>query len=353
MPVLCTSCGIEIPTMDFMTCSKCPGVYDLCCLQISPKAFRGFTQNFKDEWMCPTCKSALPKGDNSNTPVRGKIVNVATRNENVNVNLNRGSKRTQSPDTDLSSLVEEIKEMRLELHELRVQYQEITISKQDLLGLKEELRTMSDSVSKKLVEYDVLVRNKDSKISALEATVAQLHQTVNDQNQRELRNVVEIVGITEMPGENLYHLVMRTAEKIGVKLADTDIESVSRVGSRRSGTDSNSAPSNMPRPIIAKLLRRASREELLKAAKSRRELTTEGITPGNPTRVYLNERLTKENRSLFKLARIRIRQHNFRYCWVREGAIYVKKEEGRPAIRINYVSDLDKKIGPDVGVVPQ
>ncbi|KAI5651332.1 hypothetical protein NE865_00576 [Phthorimaea operculella] len=50
---------------------KCRENYDLTCANVSERRFHStLTGEHRMNWICPLCRSEVPKGDNSNTPVR-------------------------------------------------------------------------------------------------------------------------------------------------------------------------------------------------------------------------------------------------------------------------------------------
>lgn len=54
----------------YLNCAKCKQTYDLLCANVTMNAYATLTAEFKKAWMCVECRSKLPKGDNSLTPVR-------------------------------------------------------------------------------------------------------------------------------------------------------------------------------------------------------------------------------------------------------------------------------------------
>lgn len=105
-----------------MQCSRieCKKTYDLKCLSISTDVFETYTKHYKNEWICPECVCLVPKGDNSNTPVRD--LNRTFEGETF-VNMNRGSggskRRAQCARQDAEDaeddMVVEIRAMRSEI----------------------------------------------------------------------------------------------------------------------------------------------------------------------------------------------------------------------------------------------
>lgn len=59
-----------------------------------------------------------------------------------------------------------------------------------------------------------------------------LKEYLSKQAQNALANEVEIMGIPENCNENLQHVVLVTAAKIGIELKETDIDWVRRAGKK-------------------------------------------------------------------------------------------------------------------------
>lgn len=345
----CSGCGNPIMDRCYMECSRCKNSFDLLCINIPKDSFDRFSQSYKDVWLCPSCVCALPKGDNTSTPVRNPKSSSNLNDKYIcsNVNQTRGSrsqgakaknaKYDSPPNPDLGTLMSELHLLRLELAEVKEQNHEI----------KNQMSNLSDNLNKTVQEHSNKIRNAEREIVTLKASVGLLQQQLASRDQENLRNDLEIIGIAEQKSENLQQIVLDASQKLGIPLLESDINDVFRVGPKGSKVRKSSAE-ELPRPIVAQLLRRRKAEELLKAAKNRRSLTSVDIVDGQPTPLYINERLTKDNRQLFRQARSRTKEYKFRYCWVRGGSIFVRKADGKPAILIFSPIDLDEKIGPSV-----
>ncbi|KOB74271.1 Uncharacterized protein OBRU01_04557 [Operophtera brumata] len=197
---------------------------------------------------------------------------------------------------------------------------------------------------KDLEKRDVVVEN-------LQVTVLQLKNELKAQAQVNLRNEIEIVGIPENSSEHLHHTVLVAAKKMGVELEDRDLDWVSRVGPRRPPVTVTLPEdgARMPRPVVVRLLRRSKRDQFLKATKSRRNTSSADLeVAGVSQKVFFNERLTKENRVLFRDARSRAKQHGYAFCWCSQGAIFVRQREGKAAMPIPSHNDLDRLLPPSL-----
>ncbi|KAL4721386.1 hypothetical protein ACJJTC_014810 [Scirpophaga incertulas] len=304
-----------------MECKKCAKSYDLMCINIPKEKFKTFTHTGPSS-------TAASKDDVSG-----------------NINITRGGKpgvkpkttrEDPMPNTELGTLIVELRQLRHEVTEVKKQNNEI----------KNQMSLISENLSHNLHEYSKKLQNAEEEIVALKSTLGQLQLKLAAQDQDHLKNDLEILGIAEQANENLHQIVITASRKVGVQLAETDIEDVMRVGSKISKQPKSSASTRVSRPIVLKLLRRRKAEELLRAAKSRRNLTSENLVDGHPAPIFFNERLTRENRQLFREARKRTKEYGFQYCWIKNGGILVRKADGKPAKRIYTNEELDEKVGP-------
>lgn len=204
-----------------------------------------------------------------------------------------------------------------------------------------------DALTSKLLDYDARIRSleeKEKENEFLKVQVTQLQDQLNKQMHNSLRRELEILGLSETPNENPYHLALTTANKIGIELEDWDLDYVARSGPPRKNEPEDSK--RLPRPLLVSFTRKTKREEFLKQAKNRRTLESTDIVGIGPQRkVFVNERLTNDTRRLFRIARLWVRDNGYKYCWVRNGTVYIRKREaqhGSPPIQIRNTEDLQK-----------
>ena len=85
---------------------------------------------------------------------------------------------------------------------------------------------------------------------------------------------------------------------------------------------------------------------MLRAARVRRNLTTEGLNlPGQTNSIYINERLTKHNRLIFYKAHSLAREHQYKYIWTRDGKIFVCQAQGKSRHHLRTEEDVHRVFG--------
>jgi hypothetical protein len=201
----------------------------------------------------------------------------------------------------------------------------------------------SKNREKKIQLFDEKIKHMDK----LENNITQLKDTV-DTLQTRLDNIekwdrlesVEILGVPEGKSEDLSAIISKLGNEVGVKISASDIVFATRVA-QRSPTPSR------PKPIVAKLARRQLKTDLISGM--RRLASQKGgcqssalniLGPSFP--VYVNEHLTQKTKALLSKTKVITKDLGFRFTWVRNGKIFVRKLETSPAILINSEGDLEK-----------
>lgn len=207
-----------------MKCPRCDDLYDLPCLNLSVPQFNALSDDFRKNWLCPSCSSNRPKGDNSKTPVRSTAI---VNDSETNINLKRGAirkvKTTEATETAESrsdtSVLTEIRLLRQEFAEVRQEF-------------SDKLESVSKNFNDKLGEFTKSIEAKNLEIAFLKTSVTNLQRILAVQEQNSIKNELEIVGLPEYDNENLMQITSIMCKKIGIDLNEQDVDEVIRVGPR-------------------------------------------------------------------------------------------------------------------------
>ncbi|KAI5638642.1 hypothetical protein NE865_08698 [Phthorimaea operculella] len=183
-------------------------------------------------------------------------------------------------------------------------------------------------------------------VPSLKTEIAALHLELENRDQQQFRKDVELTGLTEQTNENLPHIVATLATKLGVQMDSRDVDDIRRVGVKggKDGKDER------PRPVIITLTRRAIRDTLLSAARSRRGLTTDMIgVAGTSRKIFLNEHLTKNNRILFSKARTVGKDLKFKFVCTNNGNIFMRRSETSSILKVTSETALERLLSNLVG----
>lgn len=166
---------------------------------------------------------------------------------------------------------------------------------------------------------------------------ASLKNKVMAVEQRERINNVEISGLPTSHNENVKNICMIIAGKITCNLDEKDILACHRVPTRVPGKPPN---------IVVQLRDRALRADFIRSyklfIKNNNHLFGELVHPSlGQQRIYINEHLCPDMKILRAETKKRALANGFKYIWVDEGQIKVRKDKEKPIV-IKTFNDLTK-----------
>ncbi|XP_059057962.1 uncharacterized protein LOC131851475 [Achroia grisella] len=173
-------------------------------------------------------------------------------------------------------------------------------------------------------------------------TIQSLTEQLSIKDQQGRLNNLEILGIPSKKGENLIGILKNIATKVGFDLIPADIDYIHRV--RRFGSNSKSHVDNqLPPNIIVRFTQRKRKNDMLAAARVRRGLTSaDAGVDGPPTSIFINDHLTPQNKILYRRTRELGKEKGYKYIWINNCQIFVRKSDTCKAVLIQNDSDLSK-----------
>lgn len=356
----CNGCKktIKASEKDYATCSRvtCLKVYHLACVNLTVEAYKKVPT-----WVCRLCTSKLPKGvDNSNTPLKLSVVLPTEEPGRANVTVKRGTPTPTSPHHDADILQKSpIKLAGTEEAMARIIRKEVTKALKDatspefqalgdrLISLETSVKYLSGQCDDMFKYYSetkanlaiICDENKQlrQELSAVQARTKALEDAQARQEQWARAQNIEVVGVPESKDESTVDLIVNVAAQAGVILQSSDIEFAHRVQARRATSGVTS------RVIVARFRQRATKDTLVAAARKQRHMTSKDLGMGGEIKkIYINEHLTKENKQLLKLCKIKATEFNYKHVWTKNCRIYIRKTDTSPPIPIISGLDIDK-----------
>lgn len=304
-------CGVCLRSMKLATaqisCNACKYSFHAKCSRLSREDFDSYVSS-GTPFLCDPCKtkrrvsmrmdSALSSEELSLSAVRDLLIEVR----------DFLSSRIEESSGDLGRAVEA----------LNVDVQE----------LKVELSAQSDKVNSLIYKVDAL--ENDNK--QLREINNQLSHRVDELEQYSRRNCLEIDGFPESPTEDVITSVLEVGRGLGLKVQPDMIDVCHRIprAPGRSG----------PRSIIAKFVRRSDKNAFINARRVRRDFSTRHMGRSDDCRVWVKECLSPVRRKLFGAAREFGKKHNFKFVWVKDGKVFIRKSEGSKIINVTSLNVL-------------
>lgn len=235
----------------------------------------------------------------------------------------------------------------------------------DLSVFKDEMRSLTHSIQKisdeqtqikndicELKSSTTMQENKvesiNKKVAELTSTIEELSEQLQTKEQHGRMNNLEISGIPVLKGENLMNTLNNITAKIGFSLLPHDIDYIHRVRrfapkSNHNGADSDLQSSTSIPNIIVRFTQRSRKNEMLAAVHARRGLTTADAGLNGPSKpIFINDHLTPQNKLLYKQARLLAKEKSYKYIWLSECKILLRKNDTAKVILVSNESDLLK-----------
>ncbi|CAB3259771.1 unnamed protein product [Arctia plantaginis] len=214
MAVKCNGCDGVMADRLYMKCSRgeCGKTYHLSCLAITIEKFKEFTLEYRSQWTCPECVCSIPKGNNSDTPVRSHVTIDKSFTPGNYLNTGRGSK---NPNTSFVAnkediIIEEIREFRMEMkNKLEDQIKEYKLLKNRFTKSETELEELKKQV-KVLQEKTAIISVLETKIEILIHKNELLEASVN--RKRPLINNIE-TNVQKEPTLSFAKVVQNNKQK--------------------------------------------------------------------------------------------------------------------------------------------
>ncbi|XP_075990281.1 uncharacterized protein LOC142985926 [Anticarsia gemmatalis] len=223
--------------------------------------------------------------------------------------------------------------------------------KEQFNHINESIANLQQSLNFFNSQYEVIKINLDSKTTTidklekdnivLQNEIKDITKRLNLMEQHARSNNIELHCVPEHKNENLVSSVLHLSNIIGCKIGDTDIQYCARIAKIN-------RQNSRPRSILVKFNSPRQRDTFLAASmnynrknpKSKLNSSHLGISGDNPSPIYVAEHLSADNKALHAAARVRAKERGYKFVWVRNGRIFMKKDELSEGHVINDIEKL-------------
>lgn len=273
-------------------------------------------------------------------PALNKSVEVSNTENNSNI-TRRVKRKWDIPKESIN--MDEIKDLLIASNKKQDEkFETLTAAMNSVLSQNAEIHKSVEFISQK---YDELLTKLDSlqrENNDCKAHIKTLESKLELLERSSIVSAVEIKNIPKPATEKkdyLQDMVKSVSNVLDLNIQDSDIRDVYRVKTRDGSNG----------PIIVEFTTVAKKQNLIKACKNFNKhnrdqpLCTQHINHPGPTMpIYLGECLTKKAKHLHYLARSFKKERHYHGCWTSYGKIYLRKQDGSPAIQIATEDDLAK-----------
>ncbi|KAJ8708021.1 hypothetical protein PYW08_010387 [Mythimna loreyi] len=263
------------------------------------------------------------------------FVNTSRYKRKANSPHGGPSYHTHKQDPSISELLAEqtasMAKLMSDVAEIKSQNLAIQKSNEEIIQSMSFLSLQFEDMKK---EIEDLKRVRD----AQQRHIDHLERKIIDQQVKSRISGVEIRNVPMGNAETVSSLsktVIKICETLGTPINDSNIRDVYRLPGKSSNI-------NSPRPIIAEFATVITKQNVVSAVRSfnqgrskDQKLNTSHVgIPGKPQPIYIAEQLPLSARKLYHQTREFASKHSYKFCWVSNGNIFLRKQEGDKHILI-------------------
>lgn len=306
MPGKCAKCLVDLSATDVIAkCVDCNTEYHPPCTRLG--SAQNISKNKLKSWKCDSCHDEA----NSTASVR-------------------------SNEEDKKSILDAIKSMKTEfITTMENKIGEVNTSIGSLSEDIKSLKTSFDSLDEKQKELSKRCDDLQQENRRLQDETWELKLQLQDVEQHSRSANLEIVGVPQTTGENVYDVLGKVASAIGITFNKSHVSIAHRLRLY--------SKKHTYSPIIVQFTSRAVREMWLTTMRAKKDLLASEIEATFPgTKVFINEHLTPNNKMLLGRARKLRRLGKLHFAGYSNGKVLIKPKEDSPAIRVQFLEDMDK-----------
>ncbi|KAI5699856.1 hypothetical protein M8J75_009908 [Diaphorina citri] len=171
------------------------------------------------------------------------------------------------------------------------------------------------------LEVELVQKTEENEM--LKQTVEDLTSTVDELSQRSRSQNILISGIPQERKEDVYKIIEYVGNQMDITDPMADVQLAHRMGSSQTA------------PFVVRLLNTRTRAKWIKAFKGKKLWQK---------KIYVNEHLTKKNQELFKRTKEMAKEANFKFVWLSDNRILMRKNEQSQVSVIKNMNDLVKAL---------
>jgi Baculovirus FP protein len=320
----CSKCKkrISVKNPGLQCNGSCKKFYHSDCGGLSDDVFKALSSDLENiSWICKPCK-----GKRQSVVIRPPDVEDDDDDDN-------GEAGASSPERGKSNKKKKGDSAVL----LAIQ------SSQDFLSAKfDNLMEQFSALKEENAGLTERLKHLEMKCVSLENTVYTMEREADSAKREKLAGNLIIHGVPCSSDEVPTQIVLDIATTLGYSLGEESILSCSRLTNSSKQTTSKA-------PLMVKFSNPAMKRELVSRFRKKKILLLSDVYNNYPrddrVKISLRDDLTLLQRTLYKEAKNIQQIFQLRFAWMKDGDIFVRKEENTKVYAINSKTDLLKVAG--------
>lgn len=328
---VCSECNNKVDRSDpeKLKCSLCNNFYHSGCLAMSPNDLE-FIKSKEFSWKCNKCLNARKSINNSHAQINSPKSNYFAAKNSINLSeISLNSPKNTIETSTLDSINNNIQLLFKMLNE----------TKSSLLNeIKNEIRDIKDSLMSTI--SDLKIENE-----YLKSEIKNINNKLDSHEQLSLNDCVDIVGLPQISTDNLFTTVKEIfSEHLNVEINNNEIIQCYQKNIQSANSPSTYENESKINYVIRVKFNCSETKNKIMRAKHvlrRKKLSIYNIKNEKVDVIcFINHTLTTQRRKLYKQALSVKKNNNVKFLWIKNGFIFMRKDEKSNKKNILDISDL-------------
>lgn len=336
MSSLCDHCKKPLPTSgDYVKCFNCKANYHYSpCTTIIKKTHDSMNPEKRAEWKCQNCRK-------SKSPIPTVVLEDTSQqkqqrdDDDTNAYNDENAKRFKD-SLSLNMLNSKLCSVQSDVNEIKTTIQTIATNvNTSHLQIKEEIHNALATITNTLANLATQVSDLHDKNTENSKQISEMDKRINKLEQQAINKNIEINNIQNKE-MSAVEVVKKIAASLTIDLEQHDISNAYRLRNNENKIVVEFSTLNKKRELMSKI-----RGHRIEANILYEDESNNANNNSNNNYVYVNDQLTANNRRLLWLTKIKAKECNWKFVWVKNGNIFARKIENSPAIIINNAADIE------------
>lgn len=358
MNSLCDECKKPLPTSgDYVKCLHCKLNYHFSpCTSVGKTTYDGMNTERKNAWKCQNCRK-------TRSPFQSQVVpddknEEYKQTDDANIGNIQQKQKQQRDDYDgdgnneenikrfkdslsLNSLNNKLCSVQTDITEIKTSIQTIVVNMNTShMQIKEEIQSALATITSTLVNLTTQVSDLHNKNNENEKRINEMDKRINKLEQQAIGKNIEINNVQnkEMSAADV---IKKIAASVAVDVTNNDISTAYRLKNNDRKIIVELSSMDKKRELIGKIRAHRIDSSIINKDNTTDTNSQSSNNNNNKNYIYVNEQLTPYNRRLLWQTKTRAKECNWKFVWVKNGSIFVRKIENSPAIIINNFADIE------------
>lgn len=328
--VVCNQCQKEIEATKYVKCYNCKSNYHFStCCPLSESTYSTMTGERRVNWRCQICK---PRNKSPNTQAVVVDENNLQKQQREDDN-DDGSDRAKKFKESLSpaSLNAKLTSLENGMEVMKTQMDYLVNNANATQQLRDEIHQALAAMTNTISSLSAQVCELNEKDKKKEKQISKMDIRINNIEQQMLVKNIEIKNVKNNE-ISAFEVVKKIAAVKNVEIKEEDISNAYRIKNRENKIIIEFSSLNKKLELLSKIERHRIEAHLI---------NTDGENNSSNKYIYINDQLSYSNRQLLWIAKTKAKEFRWKFVWIRNGKIFVRKSENSPSILINNAADIE------------